>query len=52
MKAAIDFVSYFHMKDLGSMAYFLGLEVHRSKQWIMLTQTKYTMELIDLARFN
>ena len=37
------------MKDLGSLAYFLGLEVHRDPSGIFLHQHKYTQELIQLA---
>lgn len=37
------------MKDLGNLSYFLGCKVQQSKQGMMLTQTKYTKELIDLA---
>ena len=39
----------FQMKDLGSLTYFLGLEVHRSSKGIFLNQHKYTLDLIDMA---
>ncbi|XP_071905821.1 uncharacterized mitochondrial protein AtMg00810-like [Coffea arabica] len=39
----------FHMKDLGSLQYFLGLEVYSSSTGIFLTQHKYIRELIALA---
>ena len=45
-------LSSFHMKDLGPITYFLGLEVICSNRGIMLTQTKYAKELIDLARLG
>ncbi|TXG46465.1 hypothetical protein EZV62_015014 [Acer yangbiense] len=41
--------SSFHMKDLGSLTYFLGLEVSRSDQGILVNQHKYTNDLIALA---
>jgi hypothetical protein len=39
----------FHMKDLGSLKYFLGLEVHTDSSGIFLNQRKYTQDLIGLA---
>ena len=38
--------STFHMKDLGELSYFLGLEVSKSSQGIFISQNKYTMELL------
>ncbi|GKB81856.1 reverse transcriptase, RNA-dependent DNA polymerase, partial [Tanacetum coccineum] len=38
--------SVFHMKDLGELNYFLGLEVCRSSQGIFISQHKYTRELL------
>ena len=39
----------FHMNDLGTLAYFLGLEVHPSTRGIFINQHKYTKDLISLA---
>lgn len=35
----------FHMKDLGSLTYYLGLKVHRSPSSISLNQHKYASDL-------
>lgn len=41
------FCSYFHMKDLGTLKYFLGIEVARNFSGIYLCQRKYTLEIIS-----
>ncbi|XP_020528908.1 uncharacterized protein LOC110008072 [Amborella trichopoda] len=38
---------HFHLKDLGPLKYFLGLEVARSKQGLCISQHKYTLEIIE-----
>ena len=37
----------FHMKDLGSLKYFLGVEVARSSSGLFLCQRKYTLDIIS-----
>ena len=37
---------WFHMKDLGKLKYFLGIEVGRGAEGFMLTQRKYTLDLV------
>lgn len=37
----------FKLKDLGSLGYFLGLEVAKSKSGIFVSQRNYTLQLID-----
>ncbi|XP_075499123.1 uncharacterized protein LOC142537497 [Primulina tabacum] len=39
--------SRIHLKDLGPLRYFLGIEIARSRAGISLCQRKYTLELIS-----
>ena len=39
----------FHMKDLGQLTYFLGLEVHYRSHGLFMNQHKYIQDLITLA---
>ena len=39
----------FHMKDLGHLTYFLGLEFHHRANGIFVNQHKYIQDLITLA---
>lgn len=42
----------FHMKDLGSLTYFLGLEIHKIQGGPFLNQHKYAKDLIAQARLE
>ena len=40
---------HFHLKDLGPVKYFLGMEFSASKNRIFITQRKYALEIIEDA---
>ncbi|CAL1386830.1 unnamed protein product [Linum trigynum] len=44
--------STFNLKELGNLAYFLGLEVHRSSLGIHIGQRKYVMDLLEEAQMD
>ena len=50
-EAIIQFKTYlsncFHMKDLGNLKYFLGIEVARATDGIFLCQRKYALDIIS-----
>jgi len=37
----------FEIKDLGSLRYFLGMEVARSKRGIVVSQETYILDLLE-----
>ncbi|XP_017974435.1 PREDICTED: uncharacterized mitochondrial protein AtMg00810 [Theobroma cacao] len=39
--------SHFKLKDLGTVKYFLGLEIARSPEVISISQRKYTLDLLE-----
>ena len=36
----------FHMKDMGSLRYFLGIEVDQYKEGILISQRKYIQDIL------
>ncbi|CAL1353453.1 unnamed protein product [Linum trigynum] len=42
----------FRMKDLGELSYFLGLEVTRGKQVIIVSQRKYCLDVLPESSFE
>jgi hypothetical protein len=47
-----DLHKEFALKDLGDLHYFLGIEVTRSRQGLLLRQERYATELLKRARMS
>jgi hypothetical protein len=45
----LDLKQEFALKDLGGLHYFLGIEVNKCENGIILTQEKYVMDLLKNA---
>ncbi|GJU36482.1 uncharacterized mitochondrial protein-like protein [Tanacetum coccineum] len=48
----LELAHHFAMKDLGSLRYFLGIEVASSPKGYILSQSKYIGNLLDRARIT
>ena len=46
-KLKVFLQNHFQTKDLGTLKYFLGIEVARSKQGVNLCQRKYVLDLLE-----
>ena len=42
----------FHMKDLGSLRYFLGLEISQGPRGVLLSQQKYLSDILNQAELT
>jgi len=41
-----------HIKDLGELKYFMGIEFSRSKRGIFMSQRKYTLDILQDTRLS
>ena len=44
--------SSFEIKDLGTLRYFLGMEVARSRKGLVVSQHKYVLDLLKETRMS
>jgi len=44
--------AHFHMKDLGDLHYFLGIQVTRTSAGLLLSQSKYATDLLHRAQMG
>lgn len=52
IRALVDSLhSKFHMKDLGSVNYFLGIEINKKGTGMLITQTNYALNLLKRTGF-
>lgn len=42
---------YFQLNDLGDIKYFIGFEIHRTKQSIIITKHNYVIQLLNENQF-
>ena len=49
-KFKLEIVEVFEMTNLGSMTFFLGMEIKQSENEVFISQKKYAKEI--LKRFN
>ncbi|GJR90394.1 retrovirus-related pol polyprotein from transposon TNT 1-94 [Tanacetum coccineum] len=46
-KFKVSMSSCFHMKDLGALKYFLGIEIARHPEGLFLSQSKYALDILS-----
>jgi hypothetical protein len=51
-KFKAEMQSVFKMSDLGPLIYYLGIEVHQSRQGITISQGAYAEQILEKARLT